>query len=84
VENAIISGSETTGDVLTLTVHDPALTGGQASVSYTMWRQPDLYAAALASAIDGDSALSKHHLSRVTRRCFCSVARAGATSVKPD
>ena len=36
VENAAIGGSKTTGDVLTITVRDTALTGGLESVNYTV------------------------------------------------
>jgi len=55
-----ISGTITAGDVLTIIVHDPALSGGQESVSYTVgsgdWTA--LIAYQLANAINSDSALA--------------------------
>jgi hypothetical protein len=36
VENAVIGGTKTTGNTLTITVKDAALAGGQKSVSYTV------------------------------------------------
>jgi hypothetical protein len=60
IENASIGGTKTTGDVLTLTVHDPALSGGQEAVSYTVLSTDTLtsIATALKNAINADSHLS--------------------------
>jgi YD repeat-containing protein len=60
VENASIGGSKTTGDVLTITVHDPALSGGQEAVSYTVLAADTLatITTGLKSAINSDAHLS--------------------------
>ncbi|MBK9622431.1 MAG: hypothetical protein IPO31_24880 [Candidatus Obscuribacter sp.] len=36
VENASIGGTKNTGDILTITVKDPALAGGSKNVNYTV------------------------------------------------
>jgi RHS repeat-associated protein len=62
--NCTISGTITAGDVLTITVHDPALSGGQESVSYTVgsgdWTA--LIAYQLANAINSDSSLAANNI----------------------
>ena len=59
-ENATVGGTKTTGDVLTLTVHDAALSGGQEAVTYTVLTGDTLtsIATGLKSAINADSHLS--------------------------
>lgn len=59
VENAVIGGSKTTGDVLTLTFKDAALSGGQKSLNYTVLSGDTLtsIATALKSAINADTDL---------------------------
>ena len=59
-ENATIAGTKTTGDVLTLTVHDAALSGGQEAVPYTVLAGDTLttIATGLKSAINADAHLS--------------------------
>lgn len=56
---ATIGGTVTTSDVLTITVHDAALSGGQKSVSYTVVGGDtlDTIASGLKDAINGDSDL---------------------------
>lgn len=58
--NATIGGTKTTGDVLTITVHDPALSGGQQSVNYTVQSVDTLttIASGIAAAINANSNLS--------------------------
>jgi phage tail sheath gpL-like len=60
VHYATIAGAATTGDVITLTAYDSALSGGSESVSYTVLSgdDPSSIASGLASAIDSDSELS--------------------------
>ena len=60
VENASIGGSKTTADVLTISVHDPALSGGVEAVSYTVLSGDTLttIATGLKNAINADSHLS--------------------------
>ena len=60
VENAIVGGSKTTSDTLTIKIHDVGLSGGVESVTYTVLSGDTLasIAAGLASAINGDTALS--------------------------
>jgi len=58
--NATAVGTATPGDVLTVSVHDPALSGGLESVSYTVQPGDNLgnIGQGLVSAINADSALS--------------------------
>ena len=60
IQTAPIGGSKTTGDVLTITVFDAGLSGGSKSDSYTVLSGDKLtsIAAGLASAVNGDSALT--------------------------
>ncbi len=60
VQNATIGGTVTTGNVLTLTAYNTALSGGSASVSYTVASGNTLsnIASGLASAVNASSALS--------------------------
>ena len=57
--SATIGGSKTTGDVVTITVHDSGLSGGQKAKSYTVLSGDTLssIAAALTSAINADTDL---------------------------
>lgn len=58
--DATIGGTKTTGDVLTITVHDPALSGGQQAVNYTVQSGDTLttIASGIAAAINANSNLS--------------------------
>ena len=60
VENLTVGGTKTTGNVLTLKVVDPALTGGSHSVTYTVLSTDTTttMATGLKSAINADSTLS--------------------------
>lgn len=60
VESAAIGGTKTTGDVLTITVKDPALTGGSRAVSYTVVSADTLtsIATGIKNAINADTALA--------------------------
>lgn len=60
VQNLTISGTVTTGDVITLTSYDAALTGGSKSASYTVAGGNTLsnIASGLAAAINADAALT--------------------------
>ena len=57
---ATIGGTKTTGDILTITVHDAGLTGGQEAVNYTVLSTDTLttIAAGLTAAINADAHLS--------------------------
>jgi RHS repeat-associated protein len=59
-ESATVGGTKATGDVLTLTVHDAALTGGQQAVSYTVLSSDTLttIATGLKSAVNGNANLT--------------------------
>ncbi|HEY9684985.1 MAG TPA: RHS repeat-associated core domain-containing protein [Oculatellaceae cyanobacterium] len=59
-ENLVVGGTKKTGDVLTLTVRDAALSGGSVSVSHTVTSTDTLttIATALKTAINGNSSLS--------------------------
>ncbi len=56
---AVIGGTPTTNDILTITTHNPSLSGGQESVNYTVLSTDTLLsiAAGLASAINADTKL---------------------------
>ncbi|MBP6350904.1 MAG: LysM peptidoglycan-binding domain-containing protein, partial [Candidatus Obscuribacter sp.] len=59
VENAVIGGTKTSGDVLTLTFKDAALSGGQKSINYTVLSGDNLtsIATAIKTAINADTDL---------------------------
>lgn len=59
VENASIGGTKTTGDILTITVYDPALTGGSKAVAYTVQSGDTLttISSGMTSAINGNTDL---------------------------
>jgi len=59
VENAVIAGTKKTGDILTITFKDPALSGGSKNVNYTVLAADNLttIATALRNAINADTAL---------------------------
>jgi len=60
VENAVIGGTVTANDILTITVSDPALSGGQTPVNHTVLSTdtPTTIATAFKTAIMGSSSLS--------------------------
>jgi RHS repeat-associated protein len=60
LENAAFGGTKTTSDVLTVTVVDAALTGGQKAISYTVLSGDTLstIATAIKTAINADTSLS--------------------------
>lgn len=60
LELVSIGGAKTTGDVLTIAVHDPSLSGGTSSASYTVLAGDTLVsiASSLASAINANANLS--------------------------
>jgi RHS repeat-associated protein len=59
VENVVIGGTKKTGDILTITFKDPALSGGSKNVNYTVLAADTLttIATALRNAINADTAL---------------------------
>lgn len=59
VENAVIGGSKTTGDILTIVIRDPSLSGGSKSKSYTVLAGDSLasIATAIKNAINADTDL---------------------------
>ena len=60
VELASVGGTKTTGDTITVTVHDPGLTGGTESVTYTVLSGDTLttIASGISTAINADTSLS--------------------------
>ena len=60
VENAVIGGTKTTGNTLTITVMDPALAGGQTAVTYTVVAADTIatIATGLKNAINANTSLS--------------------------
>jgi phage tail sheath gpL-like len=60
VENASIGGTKKTGDILTITVKDPALAGGSKNVNYTVLAADTLttIATAIKNAINADASLT--------------------------
>jgi RHS repeat-associated protein len=60
VENAVVGGTKTTGDIVTITVIDPALSGGQTPVSYTVASADTLatIATGLKNAINANTNLA--------------------------
>ncbi|HEY9714299.1 MAG TPA: RHS repeat-associated core domain-containing protein, partial [Chroococcales cyanobacterium] len=59
IMNALVGGSVTPGDELTITAYDPSLSGGSASVTYEVQSGDDLQSIAqgIATAIQNDSVL---------------------------
>ncbi|OPZ89329.1 MAG: tRNA3(Ser)-specific nuclease WapA precursor [bacterium ADurb.Bin425] len=59
VESAVIGGTKKTGDSLTITFKDPALSGGSKNVNYTVLAADTLttIATALRNAVNADTAL---------------------------
>jgi RHS repeat-associated protein len=70
-----LSGSKTTGDVLTLTVFDAALSGGLKAVSYTVLAGDTLtsIASGLASAINADTSLQGIAVSATSSQTIVTV-----------
>ena len=60
MQTAVIGGSKTTGNILTITVFDSGLAGGSKAVNYTVLSGDTLtsIAAGVSSAINADSALT--------------------------
>ncbi|MDP3508980.1 MAG: RHS repeat-associated core domain-containing protein, partial [Candidatus Melainabacteria bacterium] len=60
VENAVIGGTKTTGNVLTITVLDPALSGGLTAINYTVLSGDTLttMATGLKNAINANAGLT--------------------------
>ena len=60
VENAVIGGTKTTGNTLTITVSAPALSGGHTAITYAVLSSDTLttIAAGLKTAINASSSLS--------------------------
>lgn len=79
LELVSIGGTKTTGDVLTITAHDPALSGGSSSASYTVLVGDSLstIASGLASAVNANSNLSTLG---VTATASAQVIRVASTS----
>ncbi|MBS1955293.1 MAG: LysM peptidoglycan-binding domain-containing protein [Cyanobacteria bacterium SZAS-4] len=75
LENIIIGGSKTTGDIITITVKDPALTGGQRSVTYTTLAGDTLttIATGVKNAINADAQLTTLGVSATSAAAVVSV-----------
>jgi RHS repeat-associated protein len=80
IQTAAIGGSKTTGDTVTLTVYDAALTGGTESVTYTVLSGDTLtsIASGLAAAVNADSNLS---VLGVTATSVSTVVNVSSTSL---
>jgi RHS repeat-associated protein len=74
-ENATVAGTKTTGDVLTLTVHDAALAGGQEAVPYTVLAADTLttIATGLKSAVNADAHLSALGVTATSAKTVVSI-----------
>src|SRR6202022_1341881 len=82
IENAQIGGTPTTGDVLTITVHDSALSGGQKAINYTVAAGDNLplISIGLTNAINADASLQAIGVSAVAVS-FVSTAAISSNSV---
>lgn len=86
VENAVIGGTKTTGDQLTITFKDAALTGGSKSKSYTVQSGDDLtaIATALKIAINADSDLQGIGVSATSVGTCITIRSASINSTTYD
>ncbi|MCW5824878.1 MAG: LysM peptidoglycan-binding domain-containing protein [Cyanobacteria bacterium TGS_CYA1] len=80
VQTAIIGGTKTTSDVLTITVYDPGLSGGSKAINYTVLGGDTLttIASGIASAINADTDLSTQG---ITATSSSTVVNIKSTSV---
>ena len=58
VENAVIGGTKTTGNTVTITVSDAALSGGQTAITYTVLAADTLTTIATGLSADGQGKFS--------------------------
>lgn len=77
-----INGTKTTGDILTITVFDPALTGGSEAVPYTVQAGDTLnsIASALKNAINADTALQAIGVGATSGSNTVSISSASANA----
>ena len=82
IENATIGGSKTTGNTLTITVKDAALTGGQKAITYTVLSTDTLttIATAITSAINADTSLQAIGVAATSAGTVVSIS---STSTNP-
>jgi RHS repeat-associated protein len=76
IQNASISGTKTTGNTLTIIVHDPALSGGQKSETYTVLSSDTLttIATGIKTTINSDSSLSAIGVTATSAGTVVSIA----------
>lgn len=83
VTNVTVGGTKTTGNVLTITVIDPALTGGSKSDSYTVLSTDSNLAAiatGLKNAINGDSSLSAIGVTAATAGAVVNISSTSSNA----
>lgn len=82
VQTAVIGGTKTTGDVLTITTFDPALAGGSKAVNYTVLAGDTLTSIAtnMASAINADTALQAIAVTATSSGTVLNVKSASANA----
>jgi len=83
VQNAEITGTKTTGDIITLKVIDPSLSGGSKSVSYTVLSTDTLssIATGLKNAVNADVSLSALGVTATTFGQVVTIRSASETAV---
>ena len=81
-ENAVIAGTTTTADTLTITVHDSGLTSGQEAVTYTVGSSDTLttIASGLATAINADTSLQGIGVTATSAATVVSVKSTSANA----
>ncbi|MBP6350409.1 MAG: LysM peptidoglycan-binding domain-containing protein [Candidatus Obscuribacter sp.] len=82
VQTAVIGGTKTTGDVLTITTFDPALAGGSKAVSYTVLAGDTLTSITtnMASAINADTALQAIAVTATSSGTVLNIKSASANA----
>lgn len=84
VQTAVIGGTKTTSDTLTITVYDAGLSGGSKAVDYVVQSGDDLdaIAAGIATAINGDTDLQNINVSASSssKVIFINSSSVNATS----
>jgi hypothetical protein len=79
VQTAVIGGTKTTGDVLTITTFDPALAGGSEAVNYTV-QAGDTLTTIAAAAINADTALQAIAVAATSSGTVLNIKSASANA----
>lgn len=82
IEIASLSGTKTTGNTLTITVHDPSLTSGQEAVTYTVLSADTLatIATGIKNAINADTNLSSHGITATVAGTVIAIASTSSNA----